>query len=224
MTDTKPSHNTDHQDSDERQTFLMLKRALQAFQSIRLNQTYKDLKENPEYTKIGIFFFEKLYAPEDFSFRDESIRKLHRFLSGKIYSGIISAVTKVIELHEITDELDNRMVEQMVALKVGPDITMDQYQEIYRRLDNYDQRIYQIKLSTDVSRTFHHLSKKWLVAISLNTVRSAAHLIGMGRILDFIYEAYEGFRAIKNIDYFVETVEQREIAWHNTIWANAPQQ
>ncbi len=201
--------------------FFELKRALQAFQAARLSKTYKDIKENPEYTKIGIFFFEKLYAPEDFSFRDESIRKLHKILRGKIYSGIISAVNKVIELHEITDELDNRMVAEMVALGIGPDLDMQQYQEIYRRLDNYDQRLYQIRLSTDVTRTFHHLSKKWLVAISLNTVRSAAHLIGMGRILDFIYDAYEGFRAIRNIDFFVETVEQREIAWHNEIWSNA---
>ncbi|MFZ5573347.1 MAG: FFLEELY motif protein [Thermodesulfobacteriota bacterium] len=205
----------------DRDRFFKLKRALQAFQSARLSRTYKDIKENPEYAKIGVFFFEKLYAPEDFSFRDESIRKLHKLLKGKIYTGIISAVNKVIELHELTDELDNLMVVGMIDLGVGPDLTMQQYQEVYRRLDNYDQRLYQIRLSTDVTRTFHRLSKKWLVALSLNTVRSAAHLIGMGKILDFIYEAYEGFRAIKNIDFFVETVEQREIAWHNEIWSAA---
>ena len=52
------------------QDFERLKRTLQAFQSARLNDTYADLKNDPEYAKIGHFFFEKLYAPEDFSFRD----------------------------------------------------------------------------------------------------------------------------------------------------------
>ena len=52
----------------------------------------------------------------------------------------------------------------------------------------------------------------------MRTVRSAAHLIGMGKIIDFVYEGYNGFRTIKKIDFFVETVAQRETAWHDEIW------
>ena len=196
-----------------------LKYALQAFQSNRLNNTYEDLKNNPEYAKIGNFFFNKLYAPEDFSFRDASIKKLHKVLKGTVYKGILSAGQKVIELHELTDSQDDMMVEQMINMGVGENITMEEYQAVYRSLDNYDQRIYQIKLSTEVTRAFHALSKKWIVAVSLRTVRSAAHLLGIGKIIDFIYEGYSGFRKIKNIDYFVETIEKRELAWHDEIWS-----
>ena len=211
------ARETDHEE------FVRLKRALQTFQSARLNQTYKDLKRDPEYEKIGRFFFEKLYAPEDFSFRDASIKKLHKLLKGKVYSGIIAAVSKVIELHELTDLLDDRMVEQMMAMGVGEDMNMEQYQAVYRSLDNYDQRLYQIGLGKEVTQVFFKLSKKWVVAVSLNTVRTAAHLIGMGKIIDFIYEGYEGFRAIKNIDYFIETVDTREHAWHEEIWSKTSQ-
>ncbi len=200
------------------QDFERLKRTLQAFQSARLNDTYADLKNDPEYAKIGHFFFEKLYAPEDFSFRDTSIKNLHRLLKGKVYKGMVTAITQVIELHELSDMLDDRMVERMIKTGVGENMEMDHYQEIYRSLDNYDQRIYQIKLSTEVTRAFHKLSKKWVVALSLKTVRSAAHFIGMGKIIDFVYEGYDGFRTIKKIDFFVETVEQRETAWHDEIW------
>ena len=206
---------TDHEE------FVRLKRALQAFQSARLGQTYKDLMNDPQYEKIGHFFFEKLYAPEDFSFRDTSIKKLHKLLRGKVYSGIISAVSKVIELHELSDLLDDHMVEQMMARGIGEDMDMDQYQTVYRSLDNYNQRLYQITLGAEVNQVFYKLSKKWVVAVSLNTVRTAAHLIGMGKIIDFIYEGYSGFRAIKNIDYFIETINTRERAWHDEIWSNA---
>ncbi len=167
---------------------------------------------------MGRFFFEKLYAPEDFSFRDASIKKLHKLLKGKIYSGIISAVSKVIELHELSDRLDDRMVEQMVALDVGADMDMAQYQMVYRSLDNNDERRYQIALGREVTQLFHRLSKNWAVAVSLKTVRTVAHLIGMGKIIDFVHEGYIGFRSIKNIDYFVETIDERENAWHNEIW------
>jgi hypothetical protein len=202
----------------EKDRAIELKRALQAFQSARINDTYSDLKNTAEYSKIGQFFFEKLYAPEDFSFRDTSIKKLHKLLKGKVYKGIILAVSKVIELHELTDSQDDRMVAQMMAMGVGADMDMDQYQEVYRSLDNYDQRIEQIELGAEVTRTFHRLSRKWIVAVSLNTVRTAAHVIGMGKILDFIHEGYTGFRVINNIDYFVETIDRRERAWHDEIW------
>ncbi len=203
------------------QEFIRLKRALQKFQSERLAETYQDLMTDPQYTKIGHFFFNKLYAPEDFTFRDTSIKKLHKLLRGKIYSGIISAVSKVIELHELSDTLDDRMVTEMVAMGIGEDMDMDDYQTVYRRLDNYDQRCYQIDLGREVTEVFYRLSQKWVVAVSLNTVRKAAHLIGMGKIINFVYEGYEGFRAIKNIDYFIETVDAREHAWHDEIWARA---
>ena len=208
-------------DTAEKSDFVNLKRALQSFQATRLNATYTDLKSDPQYEKIGVFFFEKLYAPEDFSFRDASIKKLQRVLKGKVYKGMVTAVSQVIELHELSDRLDDRMVDDMLAAGIGPEIDMDQYQMIYRGLDNYDERVYQINLSTEVTRAFHRLSRKWIVALSLKTVRATAHMIGMGKIIDFIYEGYEGFRDIKSIDYFVDTVQARELAWHDEIWQGA---
>lgn len=199
--------------------FLKLKRALQAFQSRRINETYKDIEADPEFSKIGNFFFKKLYASEDFSFRDTSMKKLHKALDGKIYRNMLTAVTKVIELHDISDELDNLMVKKMIETGVDETMTMEQYQTIYVSLDNYDQRIYQINLSAEVTRIFHALSKKWMVAVSLKTVKTAAVMFGIKEIIDFIYEGYVSFKTINNIDFFVDTMVHRELAWHNEIWS-----
>lgn len=202
-------------------SFLSLKRALQAFQSERLNRTYLDLESDPEYKKIGHFFFKKLYAPEDFSFRNTSMKKLHKVLDGKIYKNMLTAVTKVIELHDISDEQDDLMVDKMIESGVDESITMDEYKKIYKSLDNYDQRIYQINLSAEVTRIFHGLSKKWIVAVSLKTVKTTASLFGIKEIIDFIYDGYTSFKTIDNIDFFIETMLERETAWHNEIWATA---
>ncbi|SLM30207.1 hypothetical protein MTBBW1_2140002 [Desulfamplus magnetovallimortis] len=201
--------------------FQTLKRGLQNFQSKRLNKTYEDIKNDPEYDLMGDFFFNRLYAPEDFTFRDEGMKKLHRALDGKVYAGMVSAVSKVIELHDLTDQLDNLMVQRMIDKGIGADITMEQYQMIYRSLDNYDQRIYQIDLSTHVTRLFHALSRKWIVALSLKTVKKAAFFFKVKPVVDFIYQGYDAFRHIKNIDYFVNTIHEREISWHNEIWNKA---
>ncbi|MBF0258866.1 MAG: hypothetical protein HQK62_08525 [Desulfamplus sp.] len=201
--------------------FLQLKRALQQFQSNRLNSTYHDIKSDPQYDLMGDFFFNRLYAPEDFTFRDEGIKKLHKALDGKVYAGMVSAVSRVIELHELSDGLDNQMVHKMIDLGIGTDMTMKQYKQIYRSLDNYDQRLYQINLSTEVTQIFHRLSQKWIVALSLNTVKKAAYFFRIKPVVDFIYQGYTAFRQIKNIDYFIETIHDREIAWHNEIWDTA---
>jgi len=198
--------------------FLKLKRVLQDFQSRRINRTYKDIEADPEFAKIGNFFFKKLYAPQDFSFRDTSMKKLHKALNGKIYKNMLTAVTKVIELHDISDEQDNLMVEKMIEAGVDDSITMEQYQSIYVSLDNYDQRIYQINLSAEVTRIFHGLSKKWIVAVSLKTVKTTAFMFGIKEIVDFIYDGYVSFKTIDNIDFFVDTMVHRELSWHNEIW------
>ncbi len=201
-------------------SFLKLKRALQNFQSNRIKGTYKDIETDPEFLKIGDFFFKKLYAPEDFSFRNTSMKKLHKVLDGKIYKNMLTAVIKVIELHDISNEQDNLMVEKMIQAGVDESMTMAQYQKIYRSLENNDQRLYQINLSAEVTRIFHALSKKWIVAVSLKTVKTTAVLFGIKEIINFIYEGYVAFKTIGNIDFFVETMTQRELAWHNEIWTS----
>lgn len=199
-------------------TFQKLKFALQNFQSERISSTYTDIRQDQEYAMIGDFFFTKLYAPQDFTFRDTSIKKLYAALDGKLYKGMIKGVAKVIELHELTDRLDDLMVQKMMALNVEAPLTMAEYKKVYKSLDNYDQRLYQIHLGADVTRTFHGLSKKWVVGISLKTVKTAAAVLSIAPIIDFIYEGYTSFKQINHIDYFIETVLERETAWHNTIW------
>jgi len=178
------------------ENFIVLKRGLQAFQQQRLKSTYADMLKSPEYRKMANFFFERLYSPEDFSFRDAAIKKLNKILKGAVYKGMASAMGIVIVLHEFTDALDERMVEKMIENGFGPDLTMDQYQEIYRQLDNYDERVHQIKLIITVTLEFHRLSKKWIV----------------------IQEGYDAFRAIKDMKLIAKTMEERELAWHDEIW------
>jgi len=194
------------------------KRALQEFQACRLESTYADLKQNPEYREFGRFFFEEIYGPEDFSFRDASIRKLHGALKGKVHKGVIAAVDRVLEFQELSEDLDDRMTAEMIETGAGPELTMDQYREIYRSLDNYNQRLYQIDLAMDVTRDFFRLSRKWVIGISLKTARSAAHLMGLGRIMDFVHQGYTALQTISDIEPFVGTVRMRERAFNDAMF------
>jgi hypothetical protein len=202
--------------------FIELKRALQAFQAARMDRTYSDLKNHPEYRKIGRFFFEQLYGPKDFAFRDSGIRKLHRMLRGRIHKGILATVEQVLELHELSEGIDDRMVEKMIERGLGPDFGTDGYMAVYRSLENYEERMYQIDLAAETVTEFHRLSKKWLIGASLQTARTAAHLAGLGRIMDFVHEGYVSLKEIRNIDDFVGTVRERERSFNDAIWNGTP--
>jgi hypothetical protein len=131
---------------------------------------------------------------------------------------MISAVTLVIELHELSDRLDDRMAETMLEKGIGVDFGDGRYNEVYRALDNYEERLRQIELTLEACRAFHRLSKMWVVAVSLKTVRKAARVLGMARILDFVHEGYVAFKTIDDIEFFLETVNERELARHEGIW------
>lgn len=204
--------------ADVESDFLAHKRALQDFQARRLEDTYADLKQDPEYREFGRFFFEEIYGPEDHSFRDTSIRKLHGALKGKIHKGIIAAVDRVLEFQELSEDLDDRMTAEMIETGTGPSLTMAQYRQIYRSLDNYNQRLYQIDLAMDVTRDFFRLSRKWMIGVSLKTARSAAHLLGLGQIMDFVHQGYTALQTISDIEPFVETVRRRERAFNDKIF------
>lgn len=198
--------------------FKRVKTALQQFQSRRLNKTYADLQSDSEYSAIGHFFFNRLYGPQDFSFRDNSIRKLHKVLDGAVYNGMLTAVTQVIRLHELTDNMDNMTVEKMLAEGIGTDIDLTAYGRIYRETGTYSDRVEQIELAIAVTHTFYRLSQKWVVGASLKTVHFTAKMLGMGRIMAFINDGYNAFRKIKHIDTFTETIDRREKAWHEKLW------
>lgn len=201
--------------------FLTHKRAVQQFQSERLSRTYVDLQEDPRYSALGRFFFDRLYAPKDFSIRDAGIKKLQHILEGRIYQPMTAAMHKVVELHELSDALDDRMAQAMIDAGFGPKPTEKEYQIVYCRLNNPDQREYQIDLSIEAMQIFHGLSQKWIVAASLKTVSLAARFIGAADLMDFINDGFQAFRKIESIDYFSRTIQKREMAWHQHLMGQA---
>jgi len=195
-----------------------LKQSLQKYQAERIRETYADIEEMPQYKKLAHFFFDEIYGPRDFGFRDESIKSLHHKLSGFLKGEMINAVGKVIELNELSDEVDNRMVDKMIELKIQPELNDEKYKKIYQSLDNYDQRVHQVNLLADSVKAVHHVSQMRLIGLSLKIVHRAAHFAGFGKIMDFLYDGYEAFHAVKDIDFFAGKILERELKINNRLF------
>ena len=207
-----------NQSSESNHRSTLLKKRLQEFQAKRIRDTYADLIEMAQYSKLGHFFFEQIYGSHDFGFRNESMRSLHRKMSGILKGEIVDTVGEVIELHDLSDALDDRMVEAMLESGTGSDLTMADYEQIYRRCNNYKDRVRQIALMIDCIKGVHHISRMRFIGFSLKTVRAAAHLAGMGEIMEFLIQGYDAFRSAKDIGGFTEAVSTRETALNNKLY------
>lgn len=190
--------------------FAIVKQALQSFQAARIRETYSGVVALPQYARLGEFFFEQIYGPQDFGFRNHSIKSLHHKLSAFLKGEIIDGVGKVIELQDLSDELDERMAQKMLAEGIGENFIAEQYAGIYRALDNYEQRVYQINLLVESVKAIHHVSQIRFIGWSLKVVDKAAHLAGMGKIMDFLVQGYDAFHSAKDIDFFVQTIDRCE--------------
>ncbi len=187
-----------------------LKYLLTLYQANRLKDTYSDFSEILQYKRLAGFFFERIYGPSDFGFRNKSIKSLHKKLHTFLKGEIISAVGKVIELHELSDSLDDKMAEIMSGFDMPDGLSPDIYAKVYRECNNYETRQYQIKLLLESVKEIHNVSQMGFIGFTLHAVSTPAHLAGMGDIMDFLVEGYEAFNSVKDIDKFLACIEERE--------------
>ncbi|HHB90094.1 MAG TPA: hypothetical protein ENK60_02160, partial [Anaerolineae bacterium] len=141
---------------------------LRAWQAQRLARTYADFLADPRYEPAGRFFLENIYAPKDFSQRNADILRIHEFMSRFIPARALRTLTKAIELHNLTEELDATLLDVLLnQVGVTDSISEEQYAEAYRLCDNYDDRVKQIDMVVEIGRDLEKLVKHRVIGWTL---------------------------------------------------------
>lgn len=191
--------------------------ALQIFQSNRLRRDYRDLSEVPEYEPLGEFFFNEMYGPHDFSQRDQEGRRLHHFLG--ILPGVrLRDLEEVLELLELTYQLDEDLAQWMLAADIGTDFDELTYEYFYRLADKYDERFRQLTLVRSSLYNVFQLSRSPILGSALRRSHFVARLAGIGTVHTFLLRGYEALQNVTAIEHFAETIYQRELDRLNRIY------
>ena len=187
------------------------KAALQEFQVRRLKRDFRDLRMSAEYGPFADFFATEIYSARDFTERNESFRRVtnqFRHLIGEeIYVGLV----RLLDLHSLTDRLDDEMSVALAAAGRPVGFSEAQYEEAYRQLDNYDERRLQIDLIVESLEFTHRISQMSLIGVVLKSVRVAAGLFTKDRIVELLERAYSTMRGIRDVRYLAEEVRKREL-------------
>ena len=189
----------------------------------RLAQTYADLLASHRYGPSCRFFLDEIYAPRDFSQRDQDIEYLYAIMSSFLPEFLIKVVRKAIEMNDLTNELDMALSRALVEdLGVTDQITPELYAEAYRLCDNYAGRLHQIHLIGEVGHLVDRATRIPLIGVTLHLAQRPARRAGWGELHRFLEQGYTGFKHMGRANEFLHTVQERETAILDRIYENHP--
>lgn len=197
------------------------KLAIQEFQVRRLKRDFRDLRMSPEYGPFCDFFATEIYSARDFTERNDSFRRLASQFRGILGDEIYTGLVRLLDLHSLTDRLDDQMAEAMHAMGLPAGFTEEQYEDAYRALDNYDERIAQIELIMESLAFTHHISRMPLITMALKSAKLAIGIFSKDRVVELLEHACSTLRHIRDIDYLSGEVRRREVTRLDRIYGLA---
>lgn len=186
-------------------------RLLAGWQVRRLEASYADLAADPRYARAMKFFMEDLYGPEDFAQRDADLDRVFPVMSRMLPTPALDALTKALELHVLTQELDAdilRILEDELGMRDVLDPAM--WAEAYRRCDRRADRRRQIELIGNAGRLLDEVVRRPLVYGLVVLARGPAHAAGFGDLQSFVERGFVAFRGMPDAQVLIATIEQRE--------------
>ncbi len=186
--------------------FLAALRALRIWQSARLARTYQDFRADPRYSQAVEFFLTDLYGPQEFTGRDQDLRRAWRRLRRALPSAAMNVLGQAVELEVLTLELVQAKVRALGAAQVTDAL----YAAAYRTVGNRAARTRQIDLIVGIGGDLDRIvNRAWLGAL-LHAAHLPAHAAGFGELQDFLERGYAAFRRMRGAEGLLCAIRERE--------------
>lgn len=197
---------------------------LRSWQAQRLAQTRADFLESPRYRAAAQFFLSDIYAPRDFSQRNQDIERMYQSMLKILPERVLHTLRVVVELHYFTDELDELLLDVLLnEVGMKDTLTAEQYAEAYRLCDNYDDRAKQIAMIVEVGDGVDRLVRLPLIGMTVRLARRPARMAGWHELQDFLERGFAAFKQMGGAAEFLNTVQQREMQILDRIFAGHPE-
>jgi hypothetical protein len=181
---------------------------IKQYQHQRFERDYAELLASPRYGMAARFFLDDLYGPTDFSARDAQFSRIVPTLARVLPNEVVRTVEQLIELHALSEELDQQM-----ASVIGPEPVDDGvYQRAWRQVARRADRERQVRLTLDVGRALDAHTRNPLLGVTLRLMRGPARLAGLAQLQSFLESGFSAFVAMKGAQEFLDTVARNELA------------
>jgi hypothetical protein len=181
-------------------------RALRAWQTARLANTYRDFRADLRYAPAVEFFVSDLYGPQEYSARDQDLRRAWRYLKRALPGAAMEVLGQAVELDVLTLELDHATVR---ALAAGA-VTDSTYAAAYRAADDRAARTRQIDLIVGIGENLSRIVRRAWLGPLLHAAHAPAHAAGFGALQDFLERGYAAFRHMQDAGRLMRAIAERE--------------
>jgi len=153
------------------------------------------------------FFTDELYGPNDFTQRDEDIKKVLPLMEKVLSKETLATFELALKLNTLSYQLDFELVNNLGDVK---DISNDQYAQAYRSCNNLEQRKLQLELIDMLGNNLAGIAHRRSIMLVLKLSRKPAKLAGLEELQAILERGANAFRKIKKIDDFIKPILQGE--------------
>ena len=181
--------------------------ALRQWQCSRLLFSYDSLYQKKQYRPAMDFFTAELYGPNDFTQRDEDIKKVLPLMERVLSEETIASFEIALKLNTLSYQLDFDLVRNLGDIT---NISNEDYALAYRNCNNLEQRQMQLNLIEMLSGNLSGIANKTSIMMLLKLSRKPAKLAGLGELQSILEKGASAFRKIKKIEDFINPILQGE--------------
>jgi hypothetical protein len=192
---------------------------LRRWQAQRLARTYADLAADKRYAPATAFFLSEIYGERDFSERDREVERAFPVMRKLLPKAAFAPLERAMALHDLSVRLDTALAAELTAKER---ITEAAYTEAYRRSSSRAERLRQIALAIAVGTDLDRVVAKPLVRRMLALAAKPARVAGFGELQEFLERGFDAFRHMGGAAEFLKTVETREKAILERLFAGHP--
>lgn len=189
--------------------------ALKAYQARRFARSYADLLQDPRYRGAARFFLEELYGPQEFAARDAQFARVVPALVRLFPQEIVDTVAALARLHALSESLDSEMARHLPS----PSADAPAYARAWQATGRVEGRRQQIRLTVDIGRALDRFTRRRVLRTTLHMMRHPAQAAGLTELQRFLETGFDTFGAMSGADGFLATVEQREQALADALFA-----
>ncbi len=191
---------------------------LKQWQSRRLAESFRSLREHPHYAAAAEFFLADLYGSEDVSWRDRDVRRVLPTMLRWLPASALTTLADALDLDLLSRRFD-------LAVAGGlPDgrISVADYARAYREVGDAEGRRKQIELIHLIGRDLERIVRKPFILGVLKLARGPARGAGFGELQAFLERGFAAFRSMGPAHDFLARIEDGETAVMQRLFAAHP--
>lgn len=187
--------------------------AVKQYQSLRFQNSYRDLISSGPYQAAAGFFLDELYGVVDYSKRDTQFAKIAGAIERLLPQQAIATAVALAKLHVMTEQLDHLMARAWMTAPVFR-TTGEAYVFAWRSVGRQQERARQLQLVLELGRDLERLTQTPGLRLLLKMMRGPAHGAGLHELQKFLETGFDTFASLAKqkagVEGFLQLIEVRE--------------